>query len=245
MFQRETKKAGAPGWMCTFADLMCLLMTFSVLLLTMSSTELAKFKAMAGSMQQAFGTSNRIIQPISMSDEILPSDANGPTTASELEREVLKRLAEAGGLKGDKSTVIVQLESDLLFASGDATLTPAARPPLRALARVMAGTDYSLDVVGHTDNVPIATAEFPSNWELSAARAGQAVRYLAEQGVPPARLRAIGRADTAPVSDNLTARGRERNRRVELIFTKYPEPQRMTLPAVVEATAAAADRKVQ
>ena len=233
----EAPKKGAPGWMCTFADMMALLLTFFVLLVTMSNTELAKFRAMAGSMRHAFGAPADVgVQP--MSDEILPLQDGG-----DLEQQFLDRLADAGGLEGNQDTVVLQLESDLLFASGDAALTPAARPPLRAVARAMAGTDYSLDVVGHTDNVPIATQAFPSNWELSAARAGQAVRYLTELGVPAERLRAIGRADTAPVADNVTARGRGQNRRVELIFTRYASPQTMTLPEAVEPPAGAADKE--
>ena len=73
-------------------------------------------------------------------------------------------------------------------------------------------------MLGHTDNRPISTAVFPTNWELSVARAGRAVRYLAEKGVPAQRLRAIGHADTVGVASNATQVGRAANRRVEFVF---------------------------
>lgn len=248
----EEKKGGAPAWMCTFADLMSLLLTFFVLLLSMSSTEAAKFRAMAGSLRDAFGMKSDIaLSPTSLSDEILPHDderqGDEGSPDSELERELMKKLEEAGinpesaTLEGDKDTVVLRLESDLLFASGDATLRPEAYPALDAIAHYLRSTDYMLDVVGHTDNVPIATAVFPSNWELSAARAGQAVRRLTEQAIPPTRLRAIGRADTEPVADNATAEGRSDNRRVEFVFTRPPQPGEITLPANVEQSPQPAD----
>ena len=113
----------------------------------------------------------------------------------------------------------LRLESDLLFASGDATLRPQAVPVLDAVARYFKTTDYTLDVAGHTDNVPIQTATYPSNWELSTARATEVVRRLIEQAaVAPARLRVAGRADTEPVASNETEDGRRRNRRIEIIL---------------------------
>jgi chemotaxis protein MotB len=250
--KEDQKSAGAPAWMCTFADLMSLLLTFFVLLLSMSSTEAAKFRAMAGSLRDAFGMKSDIaLSPTSMSDEILPHDderqGDAGGEAVELREEFARKLEEAGiemgsaTLEGDQDAVVLRLDSDLLFASGDATLKVEAYPALDAIAHYLRSTDYALDVVGHTDNIPIATSVFPSNWELSAARAGQAVRYLTEQNVPPPRLRAIGRADTEPVADNANAVGREENRRVEFIFTRPPQPGQMSLPEPMQPAPAAAD----
>ena len=117
-----------------------------------------------------------------------------------------------------KHGVILQLKGDLLFESGQATIKPKALPVLEGLARYISKTSRDVDVLGHTDNRPIGTAVFPSNWELSAARAGRAVRYLAEKGVPAQRLRAIGHADSVPVASNTTQVGRAANRRVEFVF---------------------------
>jgi chemotaxis protein MotB len=254
--KEEAKSGGAPAWMCTFADLMSLLLTFFVLLLSMSSTEAAKFRAMAGSLRDAFGMrSDLALSPTPMSDEILPHDDerqgdDGQPETDEFERE-LKEALEALGvdtgelkLEGD-DTVLLRLEGDLLFASGEATLKPEALPAIDAIAKYLRSTDYTLDVIGYTDNVPISTTVFPSNWELSAARAGQAVRRLTEQDVESDRLRAIGRAETQPIAGNDTPEGRSENRRVEFIFTKPQTPKSMTLPGAVEPADESADRTVE
>lgn len=249
--QKESKPAGAPAWMCTFADLMSLLLTFFVLLLSMSSTEAAKFRAMAGSLRDAFGMkSDLALSPTSMSDEILPHDDArqgdaGSQEQEELESELRKALEELGvdmgdmKLEGDEDAIVLRLESDLLFDSGEATLKPTALPALDAIAKYLRSAAYELDIVGHTDDVPIATTVYPSNWELSAARAGQAVRHLTEQQVDPRRLRAIGRADTEPLAENTTAAGRAKNRRVEFIFTQPPSPGTLSLPEVEPAAESA------
>ncbi|MCB9385140.1 MAG: OmpA family protein [Bryobacterales bacterium] len=254
----EQKSGGAPAWMCTFADLMSLLLTFFVLLLSMSSTEAAKFRAMAGSLRDAFGMrSDLALSPTSMSDEILPNDdarqgdPQPEPEADEFEQELRESLEAAGldmenvTLEGDKDTVVLRLDSDVLFASGDAALKPEAYPAIDAIAAYLSTTNYTLDVVGHTDSVPIATSLYPSNWELSAARAGQAVRRLTEQHVDPARLRAIGRADTGPVAENNTEQGRRENRRVEFIFTRPPDPESMSLPKTVEPESPPADSSLE
>ena len=100
---------------------------------------------------------------------------------------------------------------------------------LEQIAEYMKNGDETIDIVGHTDNIPIATSHFPSNWELSAARAGQAVRYMVEQGVPADRLRAIGQADTVPLAPNSDAKGRSTNRRIEFVFTIREEAPETTL----------------
>ena len=87
---------------------------------------------------------------------------------------------------------------------------------LGQVGQILANDDHPVRVEGFSDNIPISTALYPSNWELSAARAGSIVRLFQESGVPPARLVAIGRAETRPISDNQTAEGRAKNRRVAI-----------------------------
>lgn len=89
---------------------------------------------------------------------------------------------------------------------------------LQQLVPVFNSSQHNVVVVGHTDSVPISSARFPSNWELSSARAGSVVRYLQANGVDGRRLRAVGYADTQPLADNASAEGRARNRRVELVL---------------------------
>jgi chemotaxis protein MotB len=103
--------------------------------------------------------------------------------------------------------VAVDIAASALFASGEARLNPAAVPDLGAVAAVLAELDHPLQVEGHTDNAPIATAQFPSNWELSSARAAAVARVLIDQGVAATRLAVLGYADTRAVETNDTAAG--------------------------------------
>ena len=112
----------------------------------------------------------------------------------------------------------VQINSDILFATGSATLDGNARNTLSRLATVLRQAPNGLRVEGYTDNQPIATAQFPSNWELSAARAASVVHLLADQGVAPQRLAMVGYGEFRPRADNTTEAGRNANRRVVLII---------------------------
>jgi len=118
-------------------------------------------------------------------------------------------------------TLRMVLTGDLLFDSGRATLLPTAQGELRQIARLLAGTKYRITVVGHTDNRPIKSEIFPSNWELSAARAATVARFLIEEtGLPAARFQVSGFAGEQPLAANDSAEGRARNRRVEIVVSR-------------------------
>jgi chemotaxis protein MotB len=141
-------------------------------------------------------------------------------------KEVLAPLVKEGkvsvteGLKG----ITVEINASVLFPVGEARLQPAAAKALRAVAEVTATADFPIVVEGHTDPTPIATAQFPSNWELSGARASSVVRLFVDSGVAPQRLTATGYGEQRPVADNDTAEGRARNRRVTiLIEAQHPD----------------------
>ncbi len=112
----------------------------------------------------------------------------------------------------------VEIQTDILFASGTSTLSEQAMHIMERLAIVLAGFPNPVRVEGHTDNVPIHTATFPSNWELSAARSASVVHLLMEKGIAPQRLAVIGVGEYRPVADNASAQGRNRNRRVVLVI---------------------------
>ncbi|MBI1353498.1 MAG: OmpA family protein [Acidobacteria bacterium] len=241
--------AGAPEWMVTFADLMSLLLTFFVLLLSFSNTEVVKFQQMMGSVRDALGLKSELdLSDSPAGHDMMPfenpqagegqNDAVGPGQTDPTPQEVREKLQEIlkdadlsskGVALETDDGVVMQLSGDLLFNSGAATINPEARDLLEKLAEYTLSVDYSMDIVGYTDNVPIATAVYPSNWELSAARAGQAVRYMTERGVAPERLRAIGRADTNPLQSNDTPEGRAANRRVEFVLTRLSDAQKKNL----------------
>ncbi|MGA9874209.1 MAG: OmpA family protein [Solirubrobacteraceae bacterium] len=120
-----------------------------------------------------------------------------------------------------RGLVIKVLTDDLLFASGQATLSSQATALLDEIAQLLnIDETHPIEVEGNTDNVPIHSAQFPSNWELSSARAGSVVEFLTEHGVAASRLTATGNADQRPVASDATAAGRARNRRVEIVMRR-------------------------
>ena len=116
-----------------------------------------------------------------------------------------------------KDMLTVEVAEQLFFDSGKAALKDTGKEVLKKVGEALKGYDDKMvRVVGHTDNVPIATAQFPSNWELSAARATTVVRFLQANGVPPERLTASGRGEFSPIAPNDDAEGRRKNRRIEI-----------------------------
>lgn len=139
-----------------------------------------------------------------------------PDTMSPDARALFSGLGNAVDVSVVKGRINLRVKDNILFTSGDATLSPAGALVINQLAtRLQSGT-YPIAVQGHTDDKPIHTALFPSNWELSAARAAAVVQQLIAQGVAPNRLSAVGLADTQPIASNDTAKGRAENRRVDI-----------------------------
>ena len=112
----------------------------------------------------------------------------------------------------------VEIKADILFPSGEAEIEAPALPVLERVAEVLEPFDNPIQVEGHTDDVPIGEADFPSNWELSAARAGRVVRLFADEGVDPMRLAVVGLGEHRPIASNETPEGRNQNRRVSLVI---------------------------
>jgi chemotaxis protein MotB len=121
------------------------------------------------------------------------------------------RISEAEG------RVEIEMQSKMLFGSGDARLSPAALRALRELAATLKRIPSHLQVEGHTDDIPISTQAFPSNWELSAARAASVVHFLSRSGVEPWRMAAVGLGEHRPLAENDTEQGRASNRRVTIV----------------------------
>lgn len=134
----------------------------------------------------------------------------------ELESEVEAGQLEIHRLRG---RLQVRALEAILFDSGSAEIKPEGREVLARVAREVAKIpNHSVRVEGHTDNVPIATARFPSNWELAATRAARVVRFLVEQGLEPAKLEAVGFGEHQAIAPNRSAEGRARNRRIEIVL---------------------------
>lgn len=296
----KKEEGGSPAWVMTFADLMSLLLSFFVLLLSFSELEAQKFKQIAGSMREAFGVQQRVkvkespkgtsfiarefspgrptptalpevrqhttddfrrylnvpnedtdrieadVQRVREPDETRPARGEGTkrgqpverrvqatgaaekvdpavleeyrrvrkALADEIERGIIEVLAE-----GKK--VIIRIREQGSFPSGNADLIEPFYPVILKMVDVLEQSDGRFVVAGHTDDRPIHTERYRSNWDLSAARAvSVAHELMALSTIAPERFQVEGHADTRPVADNTTAEGRAANRRVEVIIVK-------------------------
>jgi chemotaxis protein MotB len=150
-----------------------------------------------------------------------------PPNAPDLERarESMERLVGSMGIQKDYTIIKTNegfkavVSSPVLFNSGDDALNQSVFPVLDGIIEIARKNDLEIQIEGHTDNVPINTPKFPSNWELSTMRAVNILRYLQKNGeIPSSKLIAVGYGDTKPVADNKTAEGRQKNRRIEILF---------------------------
>ncbi len=139
----------------------------------------------------------------------------------QLEEEVSRGQIEIHQLRG---RLQIRALERILFDSGRVEIKPEGRAVLTKVAvQLQKDRRHQIRVEGHTDNVPISTSRFPSNWELSCARAARVLRFLAEQGLPPERLSAVGFGPYRPIEDNATREGRARNRRIEIVLVPPSE----------------------
>lgn len=225
----EEVKAGAPEWVVTFGDMMSLLLTFFVLLLSFSTMEAQKFKVIAGFMREAFGVrSEQTYSGVPMGTTILSTETREtaePKDELDLVQKIRVEMEKAkitrkGSVEVTERGVAVRLDGELLFDSGRAELKSEGTGILDGIAGLAALRSEQFEVEGHTDDVPIKTSRYPSNWELATARAGAAARYLIDKGIPPTRIRAVGYADTRPIVANDSPENRAQNRRVEFLFVR-------------------------
>ncbi|QCW84876.1 flagellar motor protein MotD [Methylotuvimicrobium buryatense] len=157
-----------------------------------------------------------------LSEEILRERRN-LIEASEQMSEVLAPFIEKDLVAVKKHDFWIELEmnSELLFASGEAELSPKALPVLKKVSEIVRRMPNVINVEGHTDTVPISTVKFPSNWELSSARATSVVREFVNEGIAPSRLSAVGYGEFHPIADNSSEAGRFQNRRVVVVLMSH------------------------
>ncbi|MBU2568592.1 MAG: flagellar motor protein MotD [Gammaproteobacteria bacterium] len=157
-----------------------------------------------------------------LSEDILRERRN-LIDASEQMSEVLAPFIEKDLVAVKKHDFWIELEmnSELLFASGEAELSPKALPILKKVSEIVRRMPNFINVEGHTDTVPISTVKFPSNWELSSARATSVVREFVNEGIAPSRLSAVGYGEFHPIADNSSEAGRFQNRRVAVVLMSH------------------------
>jgi chemotaxis protein MotB len=243
------KQANHERWLVSYADFITLLFAVFTTLYAMSQTDKKKVEEVMQSLQQSFGMvtagapapkinviqsrSINIIPSIKPEMSIAPSGKahNGQlrTRAEEKDFHQIKSSIEAYLVKQgaqDKVNLtitrrglIVSLKEAGFFDSGQAQIKPSAHELLNTIAEVMTQYNNPLRVEGHTDNVPISTSQFPSNWELSTARATNVLKYLIKYyDAEPETISATGYGEFRPVTDNTTAENRAKNRRVDIVL---------------------------
>jgi chemotaxis protein MotB len=144
-------------------------------------------------------------------------------------------------IKRAPSWVEVEIKADILFPSGSAEIEPSAVAVLERIAAVLAVRPYPVRIEGHTDTKPIKTSQFPSNWELSAARAARIVRLFETHGIVSSRMVVAGLGENQPLSDNATEEGRNHNRRVTIVILGKPPAENDPMPSgIAEPVAGAA-----
>lgn len=243
---KEEEHENLERWLVSYADFITLLFAFFVVMYSLSVINEGKYRLLSNSIVAAFN--KNIIQV-----EVTPVPATGvpqiqlnkPSINLNLKQEEEKRhakvkmrdiarevmealgpLAREGQVRVTEGMlgITIEINASVLFSPGEAKLALPAAGALSAVAQVLAPTDFPIIVEGHTDNLPISTQQFPSNWELSGARASSVVRLFIDSGVVAKRLTATGYADQRPVDDNATPEGRSRNRRVAInIESKTPD----------------------
>jgi chemotaxis protein MotB len=216
-------------WAIPYADFLTLLLCLFIALFAMAQAGKQAALEYAQAFARAFGMRLVPFQE-SLPKQILPQPVvprSEPTEKGrriqrqirELE-EMLKRMGLEGEFKVSYEVIGIRLilQEKILFPSGSAEIKPETYPILDKLYEILKDLPNPVEVEGHTDSIPISTEKFPSNWELSTARASSIVRYFIAKGINPERLKASGYADTKPIASNATPEGRAQNRRVEIVI---------------------------
>ncbi len=261
-------------WMVSYADFMTLLLSFFVVMYSVSKIDHEKYRVLTRTMDEAFNVPESSITPIQVGEPVtavnpgvvedsVESPEQKPTagqteepeqksTTSEpqlpeefrrISREVEQQFSDLiakdlVSVQGNEEWLAIELKSSLLFQSGEAEPGVDAQPILAALAGTVRDGGLPIRVEGFTDDQPIASDIYPSNWELSSARAASIVKMLAENGVAENRLAAIGYAEFQPVQANDSEQGRAANRRVVLMISRAARlrPQISSPPAAESVT---------
>jgi len=238
----EEGGGGCPPWMTTFSDLMSLLLTFFVLLLSMASLDQKKIKEALGSLKGALGVLEGGFKTEVSKELILPSAGLVPPKKLVMRqlKKVLSNYIRPGRGKSSKSKegyikseeekkgpveiretkegIVVSVVGGILFEPGSDVLKPEGKKVLDKIIELVKNLNYPIRIEGHTDDTPVEGGKFKSNWELSVARAISVLRYFISKGIPPQRLSVAGYGPYKPLYPNDTPEHRARNRRVDIVI---------------------------
>ncbi|NLZ38498.1 MAG: OmpA family protein [Firmicutes bacterium] len=227
--QAQNDSNSAPEWMVTYSDMVTLLLAFFILLYAYSVVDMQRFQEVLSAIQISLGAGEGVLD---RSPSISDPDGVNPSAPSQLEQilltyEAVQRYIEQEGLTDyihprlEERGVVLEIEDSILFDPGRAEIKAEAKKILQKVTGIIKSVPNQIIVEGHTDNVPMNTPRYPSNWELSVDRAVRVVRYfIEEQHIRPERFIATGYSEYHPVSSNETAAGRAKNRRVNIVISQ-------------------------
>jgi chemotaxis protein MotB len=220
----------AASWLMTYGDMMTLLLTFFVLLISFSSIQETKFEMAMGSLKASLGVLVGERGTLHIDSKLpLMKYTNIPKDRFMISlQRVLMYVAEAYSknqmveVEVSDQGLLFRISNNLLFEVGKADLIPTTKEFLSKLSDMLSKIEGKIRVEGHTCDLPISTTEFPSNWELSAKRAINVLKFFHKEGVAPEHLTAIGHGEFCPIAPNDNAENRKKNRRVEIFVEFLP-----------------------
>jgi chemotaxis protein MotB len=219
--------------MATFSDMATLLLTFFVLLLSFANLDVENFRVALGSVKEALGVQFEVdgkfeamsTSPVELSDVPASPEVEKPipteSDAAAMVREFIrkKKMGDRVSVSDSPRGVVLRLKDVVLFDTGSDRLKQQGKPVLDMIAELFRRFDGQLSIEGHTDDRPISTTRFPSNWELSSGRASSVLRYFSEEhDVDMRRMHVAGYAHMHSIASNDAEEGRAKNRRVEFVF---------------------------
>ena len=227
--EHHLEGSGGMRWLLTYADMITLLLGLFIILASISTADQGKFNNIAGQAAQVFSAAR--ILPMAGGDKVLPGGTGvlpyvKPEKKAKLTQEQLNSGLQRVSVVETESGTLITLSSGILFDPGSAELKPDARDVIDQVYKdYLEQSSLGIIIKGHTDTQPISNLVFPSNWELSSARAGTVARYLIHRwGVKEDRITTAGYSSTVPVAPNLDEEGRAMNRRVEIYVMKNVVP---------------------
>ena len=234
MGQRRKKQpegGGGSNWLCTFNDLVTLLMVFFVLIFTMGSGDSEKIMEMRHSVMRGLGLmgsvgtgSSGLVRGPPAARKLSHQEEEDTSEVSDEIKDYVSNMSSAMpwiDASISENEVTISLEGSVAFEPGIADISAKAFPALKGIGKLINKIPNAVRVEGHSDNVPISTSKFPSNWELSIARAVNVTKYLiANANVSPLRLSAAGYGDSRPLHPNDTEKHKAKNRRVEIVLLR-------------------------
>lgn len=234
--QKRVEHDNHDRWLISYADFVTLLFAFFVVMYSISSVNETKYKNFRDSLSVAFtdqAISSNTPLVTNEQEQLLKALVDKRTARlGEQQRKIQDRMNKLANdlvqmmsplidqrlvnINSTKRGVVIDVSASLLFRTGEAVLQPVALDVLRQVSMVLGKEELPIEVEGHTDDIPIMTAQFPSNWELSSARASSVVRMMISNGVPESRMAVVGLASNQPLAPNDSPENRAKNRRVSI-----------------------------